>query len=84
MVYTVNISDISENFLKKLDKSDQLRIRDKLRALNDNPRLGKPLVANLAGFWSLRVGKYRIIYEIKEKELVVYVIRIGHRKNVYS
>jgi mRNA interferase RelE/StbE len=52
--------------------------------LSNNPELGKPLVGRLSGLWSLRVGNYRAIYSIKNNELLVLVLRLGHRKNVYD
>lgn len=82
-MYSVFLAKKAEDCLTKLDKPQQIRIREKLHALKENPRLGKPLTANLAGFWSLRVGDYRIIYEIKDEKLFVFVIKIGHRKNIY-
>ncbi|GAJ15690.1 unnamed protein product, partial [marine sediment metagenome] len=48
------------------------------------PELGKPLVGNLSGLWSLKFGNYRTIYQIKHQELLILVLKIGHRKNVYS
>ncbi len=74
----------AESFLAKSDRQTKERIVKKLDSLASNPRLGKPLTANLKGFWSLRIGDYRAIYTIKDKELIVAVITIGHRKNVYD
>lgn len=84
MLYSVSLSNEAEGFLKKLDKSEQIRIRNKLRDLKENPKLGKPMKFDLAGKWSLRIGKYRAIYEIFEGKLLIYVIEIGHRKNIYG
>ncbi len=44
---------------------------------------GKPLRGNLAGLWRYRVGNYRVICQHLDHELVVLVIRVGHRKNIY-
>lgn len=84
MDYEVILADEAEDFLKKCDKSVRNRILDKLENLKTNPELGKPLTANLAGLWSLRIGDHRAIYQIKNNELVVFVIKIGHRKNIYE
>ena len=52
--------------------------------LRDNPhRVGKPLVGDLAGFWSARRGAYRVVYAIDEAAKVVRVDRIDHRADVY-
>ncbi|WP_244156299.1 type II toxin-antitoxin system RelE family toxin [Desulfonatronospira thiodismutans] len=51
----------------------------------EDPRIyGDPLRKDLAGFWKYRVGSYRIIVEIRDQELVVLVVRVGNRKNVYG
>ena len=66
-------------FLKK-----RLEALKKFNELEKNPELGKPLTANLAGLWSLRFGDYRAIYQIKQSELIILVLKLGHRKNIYD
>jgi len=74
----------SENFFRKLERKEQERITKKFNELEKNPELGKPLTANLAGLWSLRFGDYRAIYQIKQSELIIFVLKLGHRKNIYE
>jgi len=51
----------------------------------ENPRLhGKPLSANRAGQWRYRIGDYRIIAKIEDERLVILVINIGHRREIYN
>jgi mRNA interferase RelE/StbE len=83
-MHNLFFSKEAEDFLKKLDKEIRLRIFKKLDSLKENPELGKPLTANLAGLWSLRVGDYRAVYQIDNNQLLIFVIKIGHRKNVYE
>jgi len=83
MSYEVVLTEEAERFIKKCDSSVKNRILDKIEDLKEDPRLGKPLSANLAGLWSLRIGDYRAVYQIRDNELIVVVIKIGHRKNVY-
>ena len=83
-MYKLIFKKPAKRFLKKQDKSIKIKIIKKLKFLKENPRLGKPLVGNLAGLWSLRIGKYRIIYQIKEQELIIFVLNIEHRKKVYK
>ena len=52
-------------------------------ALAEQPALGSKLKGEFKGLWRLRVGRYRIIYEILDGELVVLILRIGHRRDVY-
>jgi len=83
-MYEIIFQNPARNFLKKLDKENQVRIIRKLRELSNNPRLGKPLVGKLSGLWSLRVGKYRLLYDVRREELTILIIDIGHRKNIYD
>ena len=51
----------------------------------EDPRLyGKPLSANRAGQWRYRIGDYRIIAKIEDEKLIILVISIGHRRDIYS
>nr|CBI77786.1 conserved hypothetical protein [Bartonella rochalimae ATCC BAA-1498] len=46
--------------------------------------IGKPLRGQLSGLWRYRVGDYRILCDLYDKELVVLVLAVGHRKNIYK
>jgi mRNA interferase RelE/StbE len=85
--WTVEISDVAEKQLKKLDKPIQARIVDYLddRLENcKNPRhFGEPLKANKSGLWRYRIGDYRVICEIQEHNLIVLTLAIGHRREIY-
>ena len=83
-MHSVNLDKNAKTFLKKLDKFEQGRILNKLEDLRENSQLGKPLTGNLAGLWSLRIGKYRALYRILEDKLIIMVLDIGHRKNIYE
>jgi mRNA interferase RelE/StbE len=68
---------------KKIDKADQRRIINTIRKkLTTKPEeFGKPLIGELKGYWKLRIGKYRVIYEIEQEEILVYVIMVGYRRD---
>ena len=72
---------------KKLDKQVQRQIIEYLETNiegTDNPRLlGKALEGNLGNFWRYRVGKYRIIADIKDNKFKVIIIRTSKRNDVY-
>jgi len=74
--------------LKKLGKPAQKEILaylDKRIAGKEDPRrFGKMLHADLAGLWRYRVGDYRILCQINDGILLVLVVSVGHRKNVYE
>ncbi len=83
-MYRIIFKSPARKFLKKLDKNIQRMLFRKIKQLPKNPRLGKPLLGNLSGLWRLRVYKYRIIYQIKNEELIIMILNISHRKNIYG
>ena len=83
MVYEILFHNKAQRIFNKLDSSIKKKINGGLGKLKQNPFLGKPLVGNLSGLWRLRIEKYRIIYQIKKSELIIYILDIGHRKKVY-
>ena len=83
MSFDIVLTAESEEFIKKCDKPIRNRIIKSLRKLENEPESGKPLTSILTGLWILRIGDYRAIYQIKNSELIVVVVRIGHRKTVY-
>lgn len=84
MSYKIFLSPNANNFLKRLDKANEGKIKNKLKDLANNPELGKPLTGRLSGLWSLRIGNYRALYQIKHNELLILVLKLGHRKNIYD
>ena len=83
-MYKIILEKKPEKFFRKLERKEQERIAKKFNELEKNPELGKPLTANLAGLWSLRFGDYRAIYQIKHNELLILILKLGHRKNIYE
>lgn len=84
MPYTVALAKSAQRALAGLPKSLQTRIVDRIDGLENEPR--PPGVTNVVGApntYRIRVGDYRIVYEIKDAILVVLVIRVGHRRDVY-
>ena len=80
-------SSKAQKDFKKLDISIQKRIKTFTQEMEklENPRSkGKALSGNLKGFWRYRIGDYRLICEILDNELIIYTIKISHRKNVYD
>ena len=78
MSFDIVLTAESEEFIKKCDKAIRNRIIKSLRKLENEPESGKPLTSILTGLWSLRIGNYGAIYQIKNSELTVVVIKIGH------
>lgn len=84
MGYFIELTEEAESSLKKLHIDNQRRIRKLIKQLKDNPELGKKLIMELSGFRSLRIGKYRVIYVVNKNKLIISIVEIGHRKEVYD
>jgi mRNA interferase RelE/StbE len=86
--YTVEISDQAEDHLKKLPREIARRIRTKLNSLErvDNPRKYLRPVEGIYDFpvYRYRIGDYRAFLTFRDEVLIIIVIGIGNRKNVYS
>ena len=88
MDWTIEVDAGAEKQLGKLSKSDARRIldflRDRLAGSEDPRRIGKALVGQqYKSLWRYRVGDYRIICRIQDQRLVVLVVEIGHRREIY-
>jgi len=87
MIYQLLTTDRFDKAFKKLDKQTQRIIKawiDKNLDSCENPRLhGKGLTANRSGQWRYRVGDYRILAEIRDNEIVLVLIDVGHRSTIY-
>ena len=87
MVWTVEITDVAERQLRKLDRPIQKRILDwlddRIQGCKNPRHFGEPLKGDHAGLWRYRVGNYRILCEIKDREIVVLVLTVGHRRDMY-
>ena len=82
MKYTLIFDKIFKEELNKLIDVDKQRILKKVFRLEDFPELAKHLIG--IDLWSLRVGKFRIIYKIENDQLLILVLGLGHRKNIYQ
>ncbi len=88
MTFNVQFTEDVKKFLKKLDKQTAkfilAWIRKNLEGCSDPRHTGKGLTSNRSGQWRYRVGDYRIIADIQENNLVILVIEIGHRSDIYK
>ena len=83
MAYRVRIEKQASKALEKLDTVTQNRIVKVIRSLADNPRPpGSRKMKNREG-WRVRIGDYRVIYDINDESSVVSVAKIGHRREMY-
>ncbi|MDP2943646.1 MAG: type II toxin-antitoxin system RelE/ParE family toxin [Candidatus Omnitrophota bacterium] len=81
---TITISSRAKKYIESLPDNLKARIANALyNILAPNPFLGKALKADLKGRYSYRVGDYRIIYSIVKHELIIQIIKVSHRREVY-
>ncbi len=80
--YEVDLTDVAEKSIKKIpDRRQQKAILDKLEYLQEEPvAIGKPLAKALAGYMSVRAGRYRVIYEVDPSKKKVIIHLAGKRK----
>ncbi len=82
-MYEIEFSKTAEKQLYKLERDSQIRIISSLERIRIRPYVHvKKLIS--CPYFRLRVGKYRIILDIKADKLFITVIEIGHRKNIYK
>ena len=84
MPYEIELTPAAVRDLKKMPAHYQRRVRDAIDNLGHDPRPeGVKKLSGEENLWRIRVGEYRVVYGIEDKRLVVLVIRIGHRKDIY-
>jgi mRNA interferase RelE/StbE len=86
MKYRIELSREAAADIDRLQSADRRlcqRIIKKLESLEGRPHEGKPLVGNHKGEFSLRVGDYRIVYEIGPSGCSIFILTIKHRKHAY-
>lgn len=82
--YRVEIARRAVKALATLPRKEQQRVRAAIDLLAANPRPpGGVAMAGEVGVYRVRVGDYRIVYEVFDDRLVVHVVRVGHRREVY-
>ncbi|MCU0666262.1 MAG: type II toxin-antitoxin system RelE/ParE family toxin [Candidatus Omnitrophica bacterium] len=86
MAYRVVYLDSVEADLKKIDKSTVKKILSRIETylVEDPKALGKPLKGGFEGYWRYLWGDCRVIYKIAEQEILIIILRIGNRKDIYG
>ncbi|MEJ0061906.1 MAG: type II toxin-antitoxin system RelE/ParE family toxin [Alphaproteobacteria bacterium] len=87
-MWTVEWDESARKEFRKLDHTAQQRIikylEERIASRESPRRFGEGLTADKAGLWRYRVGDYRIVCKIEDRRLIVLVLRIGHRREVYE
>ena len=83
MSFSIRIKESAAKELRRVAKPDRARIVAAIDRLAETPHLGSALKGDMRGLRRLRVGDYRVVYEIRDDELVVLVVRVAHRRDAY-
>jgi len=81
--YSIEILRSAQKQLAKVNPKDRQRIINVIHSLSDNPRPVNSRKLTGRNAWRIRKGEYRVIYEIYDEKLVILVVVIGHRREVY-
>lgn len=84
MAYTIQFKPLALRQLEKLPRDAQKRLAAKIEALRDDPfPAGCKKMTGISDTWRVRVGDYRAVYQVHQRILLVLVLTVGHRKDVY-
>lgn len=81
--YDIQISSSAERQFRKLPASLQSKLKSKILALTTNPRPNGSQKLHASQAYRIRLGDYRILYEINDSQKIVYICDIGHRRDIY-
>ena len=83
MSFSIRIKESAAKEVKRIAEPDRTRIVAAIDRLAETPHLGAALKGDLRGLRRLRVGDYRVVYEVRDDELIVLVVRVAHRREAY-
>ena len=84
MTYAIYYRASVKREMRHLDGDIVRRVDAAILALSDNPRPpGCVKLSGLADLWRIRVGDYRVVYEIRDRQLIVLIVGVAHRREVY-
>ena len=83
MAWSIRIKASAAKALRKLDPQQRRRLIAAIDRLATEPHAGSVLKGEFAGLRRIRVGSYRITYEARQQELIVLMVRVSHRKDIY-
>ncbi len=84
MTYQIIIERTARKDIQKINQADQIQIIRAIKQLADEPRPSGCIKLKGRTAWRIRVGDYRVIYEIQDNLLIITVITVGHRRDVYK
>ncbi len=84
MTYRVLYTEEAARRIGRLDKAVKERVGKAIRRLAEHPELGKRLTGLLSDRWSYRAGDWRILYKVRKAEVLILILTVGHRSDVYD
>ena len=82
--YRIEVSATAERQIRKLPRADQVRVVRSIRALGADPRpAGCRRLSGHDDVFRVRIGRYRVLYSIEDRRLIIIVLKVGDRKDVY-
>lgn len=82
--YSVELTRTAEKQLRRVAKRDRLRLIEAIESLGDKPRpRGARKLGGYDEVYRIRVGRYRVVYEVYDDRVVIIVLKVGHRKDIY-
>jgi mRNA interferase RelE/StbE len=84
VTWKVSYTRSAARAIRRLDPDVRARVRAAIRRLTEDPSRGKPLRLTLKGLRSWRTGDWRIVYRVRDQELEILVVAVGHRREVYD
>ena len=82
-IYKIKIADTAADFIRKQTKKNQRQIMNKISSLAQDPCGKGNRIKSKPEFFKIRSGVFRIAYTVKERQVIVLALRIGHRKDFY-
>ena len=83
MPYAIRIKESAARELQRIEKADRERLIAAIDRLAEDPFAGSALKGELRGLRRIRVGDYRLLYEVRQHDLIVLVLRAAHRREAY-
>ena len=82
--YEIEVSSTAEKQLRKLTQKDQISVLKRIQGLSSEPRPNHSRkLRGQTNVYRIRVGNYRILYSIEDKRLIIIILKLGHRRDVY-
>lgn len=83
-MYQIKLTGRAKKELKNIKKTYETAINSAIEEIKENPLVGKPLTRDLIRKFSYKIDTYRIIYNVNQKDKIVYILTAGHRATIYE